>query len=107
MALIAYTIHTLGAFALRLWSPVVPAPMPDLLGPVPEPPVPDTPEPPEPPEPVLTPAGAAETREAAENAIAMKEMRERRMIVSRTSLIRIRDGYLTTHGLFKGMTGKI
>jgi hypothetical protein len=52
------------------------------------------------------PVGAAETREAAENAITRMEMRERRIIVSRTSLIRIcaDHGYLTTHGPFTGMT---
>ena len=61
LALIAYTIHTLGK--------------PFGLGLDPDPPV---------------PVGAAETREAAENAITKTEMRERRMmIVSRTGLIRI------------------
>ena len=55
LALIAYTIHTLGGLD-------------------PGPPV---------------PVGAAETKEAAENAIRTTEMRERRMIVSRTGLIRI------------------
>ena len=55
LALIAYTIHTLGGLD-------------------PDPPV---------------PVGAAETKEAAENAIRTTEMRERRMIVSRTGLIRI------------------
>ena len=51
--------------------------------------------------PVLDPVGAEETREAAENAIARTEMSEKRMIDTRTSLIRIRadDGYLTVHGL--------
>ena len=71
LALIAYTIHTLGK--------------PFGLGLDPDPPV---------------PVGAAETREAAENAITKTEMRERRMmIVSRTGLISIcaDNGYLTAH----------
>ena len=55
---------------------------------------------------VVVLVGPAETREAAENAITRTEIRERRMIVSRTSLIRIYadQGYLTAHGLFTGMT---
>ena len=58
LALIAYTIHTLGEFFELDPGPPVPV-------------------------------GAAETKEAAENAIRTTEIRERRMIVSRTSLIRI------------------
>ena len=81
MTLIAYTIHT-----WRLRSFGLPAPV--VLCPV-----------------VLDPP-SAEIREAAENAITRTEMRERRMIVSRTSLIRIcaDHRYLTAHGLFTGMT---
>ena len=54
----------------------------------------------------LSPVGAAETREAAENAITRAEMRERRMIVSRTSLIRICTDheYLTARGQVIGVT---
>ena len=56
----------------------------------------------------VDPVGAAETREAAENAITRTEMSEKRMIVSRTSLIGIcaDHGYLTVHGLLTGMTEK-
>ena len=55
---------------------------------------------------VVDPMGPAETREVAENAITRTEMRERRMIVSRTSLIRIYSdhGYLTCAWTFTGMT---